>query len=83
MSETKINEVSIGDAGEKVSEASDRMALNVGPSIRLLIGVLRLMMELNGDLIEKCEPVLGYLHRGDEDRRKHDLQSVYSLHRST
>ena len=23
-------------------------------------------MELNGDLIDKCEPVLGYLHRGDE-----------------
>ena len=29
-------------------------------------GVLRLMMELDGDIIEKCEPVLGYLHRGDE-----------------
>ena len=29
-------------------------------------GVLRLMMELDGDLITKCEPVVGYLHRGDE-----------------
>ncbi|MBT7923269.1 MAG: NADH-quinone oxidoreductase subunit D, partial [Opitutae bacterium] len=28
--------------------------------------VLRLIMELDGDLIAKCEPVLGYLHRGDE-----------------
>ena len=66
MSETTIKEVSIGDAGAKVSEASDRMALNVGPSHPTTHGVLRLMMELNGDLIEKCEPVLGYLHRGDE-----------------
>ena len=29
-------------------------------------GVLRLMMDLDGDLISRCEPVLGYLHRGDE-----------------
>ena len=42
------------------------MALNVGPSHPTTHGVLRLIMELNGDLIEKCEPVLGYLHRGDE-----------------
>ena len=24
------------------------------------------MMELEGDLVKRCEPVLGYLHRGDE-----------------
>ena len=42
------------------------MALNVGPSHPTTHGVLRLIMELNGDLIDKCEPVLGYLHRGDE-----------------
>ena len=65
MSETEEKEVSIGDAGQKF-QASDRMALNVGPSHRLL-GVLRLMMELNGDLIEKCEPVLGYLIEGTKD----------------
>ena len=47
-------------------EGSERMALSVGPSHPTTHGVLRLMMELNGDLIEKCEPVLGYLHRGDE-----------------
>ena len=26
----------------------------------------RLMMDLDGDVITRCEPVLGYLHRGDE-----------------
>ena len=43
-----------------------KMALNVGPSHPTTHGVLRLIMDLNGDVIEKCEPVLGYLHRGDE-----------------
>ena len=69
MSTTK--EISIGDIGSRGAEAStkldgDKMALNVGPSHPTTHGVLRLIMELDGDLIEKCEPVLGYLHRGDE-----------------
>lgn len=54
-------------ADETVAEVnSETMALNVGPSHPTTHGVLRLMMELDGDLIKKCEPVLGYLHRGDE-----------------
>ena len=44
----------------------ERMSLNVGPSHPTTHGVLRLLMELDGDLITRCEPVLGYLHRGDE-----------------
>ena len=44
----------------------ERMALNVGPSHPTTHGVLRLMMDLDGDVITRCEPVLGYLHRGDE-----------------
>jgi NADH-quinone oxidoreductase subunit D len=68
---TTTKEISIGDIGSRGAEANskldgDRMALNVGPSHPTTHGVLRLIMELNGDLIEKCEPVLGYLHRGDE-----------------
>ena len=68
---TTTKEISIGDIGSRGAEAagkldSDKMALNVGPSHPTTHGVLRLMMELDGDIIEKCEPVLGYLHRGDE-----------------
>ena len=36
------------------------------------------MMQLDGDLIKECEPVIGYLHR-DEKQKIH--QSVYSLYR--
>jgi NADH-quinone oxidoreductase subunit D len=28
--------------------------------------VLRLSLELDGEMVTKCDPVLGYLHRGDE-----------------
>ena len=65
---TTIKEVQIGDVGAQAANhlESDRMSLNVGPSHPTTHGVLRLMMELDGDLITKCEPVVGYLHRGDE-----------------
>ena len=65
---TTVKEVHIGDVGAKAALHSDegKMTLNVGPSHPTTHGVLRLMMELDGDLITRCEPVLGYLHRGDE-----------------
>ena len=72
MSSTTTKEISIGDvaareaAGITQMEGEERMALNVGPSHPTTHGVLRLILELNGDMIEKCDPVLGYLHRGDE-----------------
>ena len=68
---TKTVELNVGDVGAKGADASakvdsEKMALNVGPSHPTTHGVLRLMMDLDGDLITRCEPVLGYLHRGDE-----------------
>jgi len=67
MSKT-TKEVQIGDVAAQASThlQGERMALNVGPSHPTTHGVLRLMMELDGDLITACEPVVGYLHRGDE-----------------
>ncbi len=66
-----LKEFSVGDIGSRSSECepalkTEKMALNVGPSHPTTHGVLRLMMQLDGDLITECEPVLGYLHRGDE-----------------
>jgi len=65
---TTVKEVQIGDVGAQAAThmEGERMSLNVGPSHPTTHGVLRLMMELDGDLITKCEPVVGYLHRGDE-----------------
>ena len=68
---TATKEISIGDVGSRASEAEgelkgETMMLNVGPSHPTTHGVLRLKMELDGDVVKKCEPVIGYLHRGDE-----------------
>lgn len=44
----------------------EEMVLNMGPQHPATHGVLRLILHLNGELIVKVEPVMGYLHRGFE-----------------
>ena len=44
----------------------DTMTLNMGPSHPATHGVLRLSLELDGEIIIKAVPEVGYLHRGDE-----------------
>jgi NADH-quinone oxidoreductase subunit D len=44
----------------------EKMVLNMGPSHPATHGVLRLVLELDGEIIEKATPHVGYLHRGDE-----------------
>ncbi|HRT10225.1 MAG TPA: NADH dehydrogenase (quinone) subunit D [Candidatus Paceibacterota bacterium] len=54
-------------AGEELGELSgDRMVLNMGPSHPATHGVLRLVLELDGEVITRATPHVGYLHRGDE-----------------
>ena len=51
------------EAGELVGE---RLTLNMGPSHPSTHGVLRIVLELDGEVITKATPHIGYLHRGDE-----------------
>src|SRR5579872_5160611 len=44
----------------------DKMVLNMGPSHPATHGVLRVVLELDGEIITKAMPDVGYLHRGDE-----------------
>src|ERR1051326_23804 len=44
----------------------ERMVLNMGPSHPSTHGVLRIVLELDGEIITKAVPDIGYLHRGDE-----------------
>jgi NADH-quinone oxidoreductase subunit D len=52
------------------SESSDllgeKLVLNMGPSHPATHGVLRVVLELDGELITRATPDIGYLHRGDE-----------------
>jgi len=45
---------------------STKMVLNMGPQHPATHGVLRLILQLNGELIEKAKLDIGYLHRGVE-----------------
>jgi NADH-quinone oxidoreductase subunit D len=42
------------------------MIINMGPQHPSTHGVLRLMLELNGESVLRCKPVIGYLHTGME-----------------
>ena len=44
----------------------EKMVLNMGPSHPSTHGVLRIILELDGEIITKATPDIGYLHRGDE-----------------
>ncbi len=41
-------------------------SLNFGPQHPAAHGVLRLVLEINGEVVERCDPHIGLLHRGTE-----------------
>jgi NADH-quinone oxidoreductase subunit D len=45
---------------------TEKMVLNMGPSHPATHGVLRIILELDGEIITAAAPDVGYLHRGDE-----------------
>ncbi|GAM11229.1 NADH-quinone oxidoreductase subunit D [Geobacter sp. OR-1] len=47
------------------------MTVNMGPQHPSTHGVLRLVIELDGEIIEKITPHIGYLHRGVEKLSEH------------
>lgn len=54
-------------AQEKVEDLQgERMFINMGPQHPSTHGVLRLILELDGEEVIDVKPDIGYLHRGDE-----------------
>jgi NADH-quinone oxidoreductase subunit D len=51
---------------EEVPTGDDTMIINMGPQHPSTHGVLRVMMELQGETVLRCKPVIGYLHTGME-----------------
>lgn len=61
----KLETNSFGDAltGE---QRIRNFNLNFGPQHPAAHGVLRLVLELDGEIVERCDPHIGLLHRGTE-----------------
>ena len=60
---------------------SKTLNLNFGPQHPAAHGVLRLILELDGEVIEKADPHIGLLHRGTEKliENKTYMQAVLIL----
>jgi NADH-quinone oxidoreductase subunit D len=50
----------------EIELAAEPMLINVGPSHPATHGTVRVVMELSGETIERCDVQVGYLHRGFE-----------------
>ena len=56
----------VGGDGAPADPLENDMVLNIGPQHPATHGVLRAVVKLDGELIEKCVIDIGYLHRGLE-----------------
>ena len=66
MSESGVPGTLTPEADAEQSSGTRRMVLNMGPQHPSTHGVLRLQLELDGEIIQKCQPDIGYLHTGIE-----------------
>ena len=51
---------------EKVEDQDNTFLLNFGPQHPAAHGVLRLILQLDGEVVERADPHIGLLHRGTE-----------------
>ena len=69
---------------EAILEGDDRnFTINFGPQHPAAHGVLRLVLELEGEIVERVDPHIGLLHRGTEKLMEHKtyLQALPYLDR--
>jgi NADH-quinone oxidoreductase subunit D len=59
-------QTALKEGGEATDLLGEKLILNMGPSHPATHGVLRLVLEMDGEIITKATPDIGYLHRGDE-----------------
>jgi NADH-quinone oxidoreductase subunit D len=65
----ELQEVTVDDLKHLVSDRAikgETMLLNMGPQHPSTHGVLRLLLELDGEIVLNCIPDVGYLHTGVE-----------------
>ncbi|HEX6434463.1 MAG TPA: NADH dehydrogenase (quinone) subunit D [Gemmatimonadales bacterium] len=58
--------VAEGNGGYREDLGAEHMLVNIGPQHPATHGVLRLVLELEGETVRRCIPHIGYLHSGFE-----------------
>ena len=64
----RMSEAEVAKLGQIPTDADEdqTMIINMGPQHPSTHGVLRLMLELQGEKVLRCKPIIGYLHTGME-----------------
>jgi NADH-quinone oxidoreductase subunit D len=64
----RMSEAEAAQLGDLPADPADdqTMIINMGPQHPSTHGVLRLMLELRGEEVLRCKPIIGYLHTGME-----------------
>src|SRR5476651_682639 len=63
---TKVDPVGDLPTEDKIGMRITPFTMNFGPQHPAAHGVLRLVMEMDGEIVERCDPHIGLLHRGTE-----------------
>ena len=66
MSDVETRPLDLEHVESNPETGIDTMVLNLGPQHPSTHGVLRVVIELDGEVIVRSEPVIGYLHTGIE-----------------
>jgi NADH-quinone oxidoreductase subunit D len=62
-----VSETTVAEAGGTTTQVRiDSHAINFGPQHPAAHGVLRLILEMDGEMVERADPHIGLLHRGTE-----------------
>ena len=70
MRQDKVNTVDLARTAEQDRKEMRNLTLNFGPQHPAAHGVLRLVLERNGEVVERADPHIGLLHRGTEKLRE-------------
>jgi len=67
----------------KEMEFGENFTLNFGPQHPSAHGVLRLVLELDGEVVERADPHIGLLHRGTEklleNKTRNETKSIFFI----
>ena len=83
MTYTPVVQTGVGMPASELGGDDDKFTINFGPQHPAAHGVLRLVLELDGEVVTRVDPHIGLLHRGTEKLMEHKtyLQALPYLDR--